>query len=133
LSPLSVLVVDDSGLMRGLLSEAIRGSQVPIDDVVEACDGAEALAILGERHIDVVVTDLRMPRVDGFELVARIGLRADLAHVRVVTMTAETTDALRAAALKVHARLSKPIRFDTIQGVLAEIWQLEQRARSKGP
>ena len=86
---LHVLVVDDSALMRGLLCEAIRASGVPIGDVLDARDGGEALEILKDRHVDVVVTDLQMPKVDGFALVERITLRPSLAHIRIVTMTAE--------------------------------------------
>ena len=130
---LHVLVVDDSALMRGLLCEAIRASGVPIGDVLDARDGGEALEILKDRHVDVVVTDLQMPKVDGFALVERITLRPSLAHIRIVTMTAEMSreQSLRAAAMKVHARLNKPIRFDTIQALLAQIWQLEDDARKK--
>jgi CheY-like chemotaxis protein len=125
LKGLSVLVVDDSGLIRGLLSEAVRVSDVPTDDVLEARDGGEALEILRRRHIDVVITDLQMPRVDGFELVARIAANPDLAHVRIVTMTAETAPghSLRAARMNVYARLIKPVRFDTIQAILGDIWR----------
>lgn len=130
---LHVLVVDDSVLMQGLLCEAIRASGVPIGDVLDARDGGEALEILKDRHVDVVVTDLQMPKVDGFELVERIALRPSLAHIRIVTMTAEVSreQSLRAATMKVHARLSKPVRFDTIQALLAEIWQLEEDKRNK--
>ena len=130
---LCVLVVDDSSLMRGLLAEAIRASDVPIDDVQGARDGVEALEVLGERHIDVVITDLQMPRVDGFELVARIALRRDLAHLRIITMSADTSprEALRATAMKVHARLTKPVRFDTVKAVLAEIWALGDQPPSR--
>jgi CheY-like chemotaxis protein len=77
---LRVLVVDDLGLMRGLLCEAVRASDVPIDDVVDARDGIEALEILEARQVDVVITDLHMPGLDGFELVARIARRPDFAH-----------------------------------------------------
>lgn len=119
---LSVLVVDDSALIRGLLSEAVRVSDVPTDDVLEARDGGEALEILRGRHIDVVITDLQMPRVDGFELIARIAANPDLAHVRIVTMTA-AGHSLRAARMNVYARLIKPVRFDTIQTILGDIWR----------
>jgi len=133
LKRLHVLVVDDSLLIQGLLCEAIRASGVPIGDVLDARDGGEALEILKDRHVDVVVTDLQMPKVDGFELVERIALSPSLAHIRIVTMTAEISreQSLRAATMKVHARLNKPVRFDTIQALLAEIWQLEEDARKR--
>ncbi len=118
-------MVDDSGVIRALLSEAVRVSDVPTDDVLEARDGGEALEILRGRHIDVVITDLQMPTVDGFELIARIAASPDLAHVRLVTMTAETAPGYsqKAIGTNVYARLTKPVRFDTIQAILGDIWR----------
>jgi two-component system, chemotaxis family, chemotaxis protein CheY len=122
---LCILVVDDSALSRGLTCDAIRLSGVPIEALAEAGDGAEALEILAQRHVDVVITDVQMPRVDGVELVAQIALKPELVNARIVTMTAETTGshALRVAGMRVHARLIKPVRFDAIRTILGEIWR----------
>jgi CheY-like chemotaxis protein len=57
-----ILVVDDEPNLRRVLSALLIRDDY---DVATAEDGAQALEILGEHHIDMVITDLRMPRIDG--------------------------------------------------------------------
>lgn len=64
-----VLVVDDESLIRRLVERVLRDGGY---EVVSARHGAEALSILAEQRIDVVVTDLMMPRMSGAELAAAI-------------------------------------------------------------
>jgi CheY-like chemotaxis protein len=122
---LRVLVADDSALTRALVSEAVRASPVPIAEVIAVCDGAEAFETLSARLVDVVLTDIRMPHVDGFELIARIAHTPSLSRVRVVTFSADEGTRLSspAAGERVRAHLLKPVRFDSIIAILEEIWR----------
>lgn len=81
-----VLVVDDSSFFRRKITEFVEASG---HDVVVAEDGQEALEILGERHedIDMVLTDIEMPRVDGFEMTRRLRRNSDMNHLPVVAIT----------------------------------------------
>lgn len=58
---LSVLVVDDSEVMRRVVRRALAFAQIPVGEVHEAGNGQEALAVIGEHWIDVVFADLNMP------------------------------------------------------------------------
>jgi PAS domain S-box-containing protein len=83
----TVLVVDDVAANRELMSMLLgyRGH-----DVIEACDGADALALAQSRHPDVVVSDVLMPGIDGLELVHRLRSAPDeqAAHAPVIFYTA---------------------------------------------
>ncbi|MBI5267739.1 MAG: response regulator, partial [candidate division Zixibacteria bacterium] len=60
----SILIVDDEEIIRDFLSEVLENY-----DLAVATDGDEAIEKLGTRHFDLVITDLRMPRVSGEEVV----------------------------------------------------------------
>ncbi|SFX28705.1 Signal transduction histidine kinase [Pseudomonas sp. NFACC49-2] len=79
-----VLVVDDSPEMLGYLHELLRDDYL----IVTAADGEQAWAILQRRPIDVVLSDVMMPELDGFGLTARIKASAGFAHIPVILLTA---------------------------------------------
>ena len=79
-----VLVVDDSPEMLGYLCELLRDDY----SVATATDGEQAWALLQRRPIDVVVSDVMMPKLDGFGLTARIKGSPGFAHLPVILVTA---------------------------------------------
>jgi two-component system response regulator AtoC len=93
-----ILVVDDEPNLRRVLSALLARDDY---DVATAEDGAEALDILNEHHIDMVITDLRMPKVDGMELLRR-ALAMD-PELPVVIITAHGTVDNAVEALKTGA------------------------------
>ncbi|MEN9360473.1 MAG: hypothetical protein RL095_2008 [Verrucomicrobiota bacterium] len=78
----TLLIVDDEELIRELLRRhfSFQGFQV-----LSAADGEEALMILAEQKVDVVISDIMMPNMDGTELIQRI--RAEYPIMRVIMMT----------------------------------------------
>lgn len=80
-----VLIVDDEPAVLFALSEALADRRRGVK-VATAANGREAVAILESERVDLVVTDLRMPEMDGFELLA--WLRRGFPHLPVVVMTA---------------------------------------------
>lgn len=81
----SILVTDDSVTSRMLLKNILESSGY---QVVTAIDGVEALTALKTRDFDLVVSDVEMPRMDGFDLTARIRADKKLAEIPVVLVTA---------------------------------------------
>lgn len=77
-------MVDDSPEMLGYLHELLRDDYL----IVTAADGEQAWAILQRRPIDVVLSDVMMPELDGFGLTARIKASAGFAHIPVILLTA---------------------------------------------
>jgi two-component system, NtrC family, response regulator AtoC len=105
-----ILVVDDEPNLRRVLSAQLERDGY---DVHTAEDGEQALSILKEHHIDLVITDLRMPRIDGMELLRR-AQKID-AELPVVMITAHGTVDNAVEALKSGAfdYLTKP--FDQVE------------------
>lgn len=101
-----VLVADDEEGIRSFLAEALE-----LDDheVEQAADGAEALSMLRERSFDVLLTDLKMPALDGMGLLAHV--RAEQPETEVIVLTAHGTVANAVEAMRKGAYdfLEKPI------------------------
>lgn len=95
-----VLVVDDSRLSREAASRVLAAAG---HQIVTAEDGWEAWETLSERRFDAVVTDLEMPRVDGFELITRIRRDATVRHLPIVVLSSRTAQATRDRALRAGA------------------------------
>jgi CheY-like chemotaxis protein len=99
-----VLVVDDSPIVRDLLTELL--SSVGLD-VRSAGDGAAALLSLNERPADLIVCDVEMPVMDGFELLRQLRDRAERVPVVMVTTRGSVSDRATAASLGADALIVK--------------------------
>ena len=101
-----VLVVDDEEDIRSFLADALDGEG---HDVVQAEDGAAAAALLDRETFHLVLTDLRMPGMDGMELLRK--LRAEQPEVEIIVLTAHGTidTAIEAMKLGAFEYLQKPI------------------------
>lgn len=82
----TILVVDDADFIRRLVSIILTLEGYT---VLEAGNGKEALAILGETRVDLIITDLNMPVMDGIELVSALRSESAYRHVPVVMLTSE--------------------------------------------
>ena len=102
-----VLVVDDSRLVRMMVKGILEGGGFAVD-VAEG--GARALELLAKGAYDVAITDLKMPGLDGFGVLA--GVKRVAPHVEVIVLTGTNADdvssAVRALRLGAHDYLSKP-------------------------
>ncbi|HZB85827.1 MAG TPA: response regulator transcription factor [Gaiellaceae bacterium] len=87
---MTVLIADDSGLFAAAL-EAVLTGEAGIEVVGSAADGEEALRLAGELRPQVVLMDISMPVLDGFEATERI--RAELPEVSVLMVTGSAADA----------------------------------------
>jgi two-component system response regulator AtoC len=111
-----VLVVDDKENMRRLVGRILADADAY--DVEEAEDGARALALVATRPYDVVVSDIRMPGADGFELLAAVKARAPATEVVLMTGYATVADAVRAMKQGAFDYLEKPFDPDAALGVV---------------
>jgi CheY-like chemotaxis protein len=104
-----VLIVDDTDHLAATLEVALSG--LPETEVVPASDGAEALKMLdGGAAVCALVTDLRMPRMDGFELIERVRADPRLAGLPIIAVSGDTDPRTpaRARRLGADAFFSKP-------------------------
>jgi DNA-binding NtrC family response regulator len=108
-APVSILIVEDKDSLRRMLRKTLEAEG---HEVEEAADGQEAQGLLRSRRFSLVLTDLKLPKADGIE-VLKAALAAD-AEVPVVVMTAFGTLEVAVEAMKLGARdfLSKPVEPD---------------------
>ena len=97
-----VLLVDDQTLVRAGF-RALLDSEPDLEVVAEAVDGAQAVDLAVEHRPDVVLMDIRMPRVDGLEATARITADPRLTATRVVVLTTFELDEYVFGALRAGA------------------------------
>ena len=116
---MKILVVEDEKIKRITLADDLSAQG---HDVVAAADGQEALAVLEGERFDVVVTDLKMPNLDGIELLKRIK-QGPLAEIEVIMMTAYGSIPVAVEAVKLGAFdfVTKPFRNEDIFPLLARI------------
>lgn len=87
-----VLIVDDSAVMRAFIRRIIVLSGMEGAEFLEAGEGGEALSILREHWVDVVLTDINMPAMDGEQFVRRLAADDLLKSVPVVIVSTDGTD-----------------------------------------
>lgn len=108
----SLLVVDDSATFRQLLCLSLqRVDGISKGDITEASDGAEALDKVKSHSFDLVLTDIRMPKMDGLEFVRQVRTelqRQDLPIIIISTKGADQ-DIELGMSLGASGYLSKPI------------------------
>jgi len=110
-----VLVVDDDAGVRYTLREILASAGVEVD---EAADGVEALGRLDARPASLVVTDLRMPRMDGMELLRRVQARAPAPRVVVITAHGSERQAVDAMKAGAYDYFRKPFDNDELLAVV---------------
>ena len=82
-----VLTVDDSRTMREMLFDALSSAGI---DSVQAVDGVQALEVLGSCKPDVIVTDINMPRLDGFGLIEKVPSDGRFLCVTIMVLSTES-------------------------------------------
>jgi two-component system, NtrC family, response regulator AtoC len=110
-----VLVVEDRPAILKLLSSILSDAY----DVVTAPDGAVALELLELAPAEVVLTDIRMPGVSGFEVLRMALDRAPQARVLMMTAYANVPDAVAAMRLGAYDYVAKPLEADEIRLIVA--------------
>jgi two-component system, OmpR family, KDP operon response regulator KdpE len=110
-APLRILAVDDEPPIRRFLKTSLTAQGY---DVLEAADGAEALAMLRRNAVDLVVLDLGLPGMDGLEVIARLRADGNLVPVVVLSSRADEQGKVRALDLGADDYVTKPFGMDEL-------------------
>lgn len=105
-TPKSILVVDDEAVIRDLCARALRGYRV-----LQATDGEEALRLFGKGGIDVILTDVMMPKLNGIDLLRRLKEIEPTLVVIVMTGYAEKEIILNALKADADDFITKPLNL----------------------
>ena len=109
----TILVVDDNQDMLSFVSACMKESF----NVFTASDGAAALDILQREQVNLIISDVMMPGIDGFELCRRVKSDITLSHIPIILLTARTTDVSRIEGLQLGADdyLTKPFNVEVLR------------------
>ena len=119
----NILIVDDSSPMRAVIKKVIRASGFAIGELLEAGNGKEAMQVLDEHWLDVVLTDYNMPDMNGLELLKAMKHSDTLADIPVVIVTTDGSDLRVKEFLKqgAAAYIKKPFTPEQIKTQLNRI------------
>jgi two-component system chemotaxis response regulator CheY len=123
MTPLNVLIVDDSATMRALLYRVVGLADLPIGAIYQAPNGAEALKLLEKHDIQAVFTDVNMPVMNGMELLREMATRDEWRDILRVIISTDGSRLRREEAreLKVSLYVEKPFRPEVVRDVLCQI------------
>lgn len=121
--PYSVLIVDDSPVMRSFIRRVMDLSGFEVKQYFEAANGEEALAQLDEHPVDVILTDINMPKMNGEELLRRLTSDGRLKAVPVLVISTDATKdrILRMIALGAEGYMTKPFTPETLREELERV------------
>jgi len=117
MSGISALIVDDSSTMRKIVERSLRSAGLPLTAVFEAGNGVEALGLLKENRVDLILCDINMPVMDGLEFVKQVSGVENAKGVPVVMITTEGSESHVVQALSCGARgyIRKPFTPDQVK------------------
>lgn len=117
MNSIQALIVDDSAVMRKIVERAIRQAGIELCKVFEAGNGVEALAVLAENAVDLILCDINMPVMDGLEFIKQLGGVANAKQAAVVMITTEGSESHVVQAISLGARgyIRKPFTPDQVR------------------
>lgn len=117
MSEIRALIVDDSSVMRKIVERALRQAGLELKEVYEAGSGVEGIELLRSRSVDLILSDVNMPSMDGLEFLRQIRAQKLADGVPVVMITTESSEehvkqAIQAGA---HGYIRKPFTLDQVK------------------
>lgn len=111
------LIVDDSSVMRKIVERSLRQAGIESLVVFEAGSGVDALNVLRTRAVDLILSDINMPSMDGLEFVRQLRSQQLAAGVPVVMITTESSEEHVKQAIQAGANgyLRKPFTADQVK------------------
>lgn len=117
MKPISALIVDDSSVMRKIVERSLRQAGVEFAAVYEASNGKDALHVVEQQALDLILSDINMPVMNGLEFVENLQKVPNAQHIPVVMITTEGSESHVLKALSCGARgyIRKPFTPDEVK------------------
>jgi len=118
-----VLIIDDSSTMRKIVARSLRQAGFDFESILEAGDGQEALQVLGGGSVDIILSDINMPNMNGVEFLRNKAADDAIKNIPVVMITTESGSDILKEALDLGARgsIKKPFTPDQVQETLGAL------------
>ena len=122
---MDILIVDDSAAIRKILRRVLQQAELPIGQVYEAGDGAEAIEALKAQKVNLIFSDINMPNMDGFALLKQVRADDNLKGIPFLMVTAEAKkeDIVNAAQNGANGYIVKPFTKATLEEKVQKIMQ----------
>lgn len=119
----NILLVDDSSTMRKIIGRSLRQAGLEFDHIYEAADGLEALDVLTKEQVDIVLSDINMPNMDGISFLREKASRDGIKDIPVLMISTETGDDIigEAKSLGAVGAIKKPFTPDKVNEVLGPL------------
>jgi two-component system chemotaxis response regulator CheY len=124
MAALKFLIIEDSPTMRQLIRFALN--RLPQAEVIEASDGIDGLKKLSSNEVDLILTDINMPIMDGLKLVSLVRSNDSYRDIPIVIITTEGAkeDRERAMALGANAYITKPIQSASLLKTVKDLLKI---------
>ena len=118
---LDILIVDDSAAIRKILQRMLGQAGLCLGRILEAGDGAEALEKLKGESVQLILSDINMPNMDGIQLLTELKSKAEFKDIPVFMITTEGGQAtvMEAVQLGASGYIRKPFTPDQIKNTLS--------------
>jgi two-component system chemotaxis response regulator CheY len=115
-----IITVDDAATMRKMVAFTLKGAG---HEVFEAGDGVEALTVLRQRPVDLVLTDVNMPNMDGLELTRQLRALPSFARTPIILLTTESDPAKKMLGRAAGATgwIVKPFSQEQLLAIVAKV------------
>lgn len=120
-----ILIVDDSATIRAMIKRIIRMTGLEIGDLHEAANGRIALDILSNTPVDLILADLNMPEMDGFEMTRRIHADPKLKAIPIIVISANPSAEDFAKLEHVNGFLGKPFTPESIRDAINKALEVQ--------
>lgn len=121
---LDVLIVDDSAAIRKILQRVLSQADVPVNQVHEAGDGLEALQKVRSERVNLILSDINMPNMDGLQLLQALKGEPQYQSIPVIMITTEgsSTKVMEAVSLGAFGYVRKPFTAEQIKEKLTGLY-----------
>ncbi len=111
------LIVDDSSVMRKIVERSLRQAGIDLTQVLEAGNGADALKVLAANEVDLILSDINMPVMDGLEFIRELKSTGITEKTPVVMITTEGSESNVMQALSCGAKgyIRKPFTAEQVK------------------
>jgi len=119
----NVLIVDDSPSMRQVIKKVIQISGFDVGELLEAGNGKEALEVLSSNWVDVILSDIHMPEMDGIEMLRRLSEEDLWKRIPVIMVSTEGREQVIEEAKRLGAKgyVKKPFNPEQIKEILMSV------------
>jgi len=123
----NLLIVDDSVSIRQIIKRVISISGFVTGDIYEAENGLSAIKVLAGKQVDLVLSDVHMPEMDGITLLEKVKKNRALCHIPVVMVTTEAREQLVNKVMELGASgyITKPFHPEEIKRLLQKVLGVE--------